>query len=134
MASSAGAGAVLGPAGALIAGVRRGLGARRGPVAVGGHPVHWWPGPDECAGPGPGLDGGLGGEEAERVAGGGLRDTAVCRHELAKGGNLAAWFPLAFGDAAPQVGGDAQVLRLCHRDRSEERRVGKECRSRWSPY
>ena len=21
-----------------------------------------------------------------------------------------------------------------HRDRSEERRVGKECRSRWSPY
>src|SRR2546430_15551067 len=24
-------------------------------------------------------------------------------------------------------------LRLCH-DRSEERRVGEECRSRWSPY
>src|SRR2546429_3800169 len=22
----------------------------------------------------------------------------------------------------------------CHEDRSEERRVGKECRSRWSPY
>ena len=25
-------------------------------------------------------------------------------------------------------------LRLPDRDRSEERRVGKECRSRWSPY
>src|SRR5256886_12210502 len=24
--------------------------------------------------------------------------------------------------------------RLGHEDRSEERRVGKECRSRWSPY
>ena len=23
---------------------------------------------------------------------------------------------------------------ICSRDRSEERRVGKECRSRWSPY
>ena len=25
-------------------------------------------------------------------------------------------------------------LRMFHRSRSEERRVGKECRSRWSPY
>ena len=26
-------------------------------------------------------------------------------------------------------------MRICHRsNRSEERRVGKECRSRWSPY
>ena len=25
-----------------------------------------------------------------------------------------------------------KLMRLCHR--SEERRVGKECRSRWSPY
>ena len=24
--------------------------------------------------------------------------------------------------------------RLCEEGRSEERRVGKECRSRWSPY
>ena len=23
---------------------------------------------------------------------------------------------------------------ICHIPRSEERRVGKECRSRWSPY
>ena len=31
-----------------------------------------------------------------------------------------------------------KVLFVCHgnicRSRSEERRVGKECRSRWSPY
>ena len=41
-----------------------------------------------------------------------------------------------------EVGGDAssvdrvvRKLRSAHRDfRSEERRVGKECRSRWSPY
>ena len=28
---------------------------------------------------------------------------------------------------------DAEVKKL-HATRSEERRVGKECRSRWSPY
>ena len=28
----------------------------------------------------------------------------------------------------------AKVCRRCGDDRSEERRVGKECRSRWSPY
>ena len=31
------------------------------------------------------------------------------------------------------VHGDAGTSRYEH-DRSEERRVGKECRSRWSPY
>src|SRR5256886_11404221 len=36
-----------------------------------------------------------------------------------------------FRDAGPGVGKD-QVDRVVHR--SEERRVGKECRSRWSPY
>ena len=29
---------------------------------------------------------------------------------------------------------ESEVLRLTNADRSEERRVGKECRSRWSPY
>ena len=28
----------------------------------------------------------------------------------------------------------AEQWVLAHPDRSEERRVGKECRSRWSPY
>ena len=26
------------------------------------------------------------------------------------------------------------IMDICDRSRSEERRVGKECRSRWSPY
>ena len=29
---------------------------------------------------------------------------------------------------------DKQILLSSQCDRSEERRVGKECRSRWSPY
>src|SRR5574340_445417 len=29
---------------------------------------------------------------------------------------------------------DGLLLRMSAQDRSEERRVGKECRSRWSPY
>ena len=27
-----------------------------------------------------------------------------------------------------------EKIGACHEQRSEERRVGKECRSRWSPY
>ena len=30
--------------------------------------------------------------------------------------------------------GAAELLYTLQRARSEERRVGKECRSRWSPY
>src|ERR1044072_3757671 len=30
--------------------------------------------------------------------------------------------------------GGRTVIKDCERSRSEERRVGKECRSRWSPY
>ena len=33
----------------------------------------------------------------------------------------------------PVVGPNQMVVQTTHR-RSEERRVGKECRSRWSPY
>ena len=29
---------------------------------------------------------------------------------------------------------DEEVTAMCQEVRSEERRVGKECRSRWSPY
>src|SRR5258708_8318245 len=32
------------------------------------------------------------------------------------------------------VGEDMELVVRMHRLRSEERRVGKECRSRWSPY
>src|SRR5690242_21524520 len=38
------------------------------------------------------------------------------------------------GGAAPLDLGDRDALLLELGPRSEERRVGKECRSRWSPY
>src|SRR6266446_8794257 len=38
--------------------------------------------------------------------------------------------PAPAGAARPPVGEEAEALAA----RSEERRVGKECRSRWSPY
>src|SRR3989441_6948283 len=42
-------------------------------------------------------------------------------------------------DANPHFGGEGQAEDpkqgvRSHKERSEERRVGKECRSRWSPY
>src|SRR3712207_5752210 len=40
----------------------------------------------------------------------------------------------ADGEAAGGGGGDAHLGAELVADRSEERRVGKECRSRWSPY
>ena len=44
------------------------------------------------------------------------------------------FFPeAAFGPALNSVGIAQEVEKLGHK-RSEERRVGKECRSRWSPY
>ena len=35
---------------------------------------------------------------------------------------------------AERQGGYTRIVRTVSRRRSEERRVGKECRSRWSPY
>ena len=48
-------------------------------------------------------------------------------------GSGAAWAQDESGPAraAAQAGGAAVTLATT---RSEERRVGKECRSRWSPY
>ena len=44
-------------------------------------------------------------------------------------------FYTEFGQGAtfPQVVIDGMIMGGCN-ERSEERRVGKECRSRWSPY
>src|SRR5258707_13437126 len=43
-----------------------------------------------------------------------------------------------FTDVETRVGEEAAAVGVLYRDvsafRSEERRVGKECRSRWSPY
>src|ERR1017187_10044831 len=55
-------------------------------------------------------------------------------------GNTLTWVPNQPPDAVvfPQNTGDVQtIVRICAGHgvpRSEERRVGKECRSRWSPY
>src|SRR5438876_8436763 len=38
------------------------------------------------------------------------------------------------GGQPPLVRSGAGIGQPVRRDRSEERRVGKECRSRWSPY
>ena len=38
-----------------------------------------------------------------------------------------------FVKGATEAGHACEVVDVCHM-RSEERRVGKECRSRWSPY
>jgi len=38
------------------------------------------------------------------------------------------WLPEKYREAGPRI------ERKRWGDRSEERRVGKECRSRWSPY
>src|SRR2546430_13459678 len=43
--------------------------------------------------------------------------------------------PLLLEEPAPQaVVVGSEKLSAVHQIRSEERRVGKECRSRWSPY
>src|ERR1041385_7254167 len=41
---------------------------------------------------------------------------------------------LPIEEAVGLASGVASALDYAHRHRSEERRVGKECRSRWSPY
>ena len=41
---------------------------------------------------------------------------------------------IAFGAALPVGVGGTHELADLQMTRSEERRVGKECRSRWSPY
>src|SRR3712207_1727416 len=47
---------------------------------------------------------------------------------------LSAGLEHARGNAIAMIDGDLQDPPELIRDRSEERRVGKECRSRWSPY
>ena len=45
-------------------------------------------------------------------------------------GMVRSWIKVARADEALVISGKSQKGE----DRSEERRVGKECRSRWSPY
>src|SRR3712207_6900080 len=63
----------------------------------------------------------------------------VCSSDLAVGVEDAS-FEVRSGEIFVIMGlsgsGKSTMIRLLNRliDRSEERRVGKECRSRWSPY
>src|SRR3712207_9332940 len=66
---------------------------------------------------------------------------AVGRHMSVTGGGDGALRAIVHQDARPQLSLAAppgSVAAVPHpkpaRHRSEERRVGKECRSRWSPY
>src|SRR2546422_9934009 len=52
------------------------------------------------------------------------QDMAVCM------GRVLNTPPVNLG----RMGITPEIAELLPRDRSEERRVGKECRSRWSPY
>ena len=53
------------------------------------------------------------------------------RHPVAKGRRTMHIFDVTDGQADYRLEFDSERLTD---DRSEERRVGKECRSRWSPY
>ena len=49
-------------------------------------------------------------------------------------GNITSKKGKAQGQAIAAAAAAAKSLQSCPTLRSEERRVGKECRSRWSPY
>src|SRR3712207_8294906 len=55
-------------------------------------------------------------------------------HDVAVARELVALDEVLVGDLLPRLGVDPLLLDPVARLRSEERRVGKECRSRWSPY
>ena len=65
-----------------------------------------------------------------------MQNTNLRRHCYAVGKALAAYFDY-YKSKNRETGnltkGQWEIAGILH-DRSEERRVGKECRSRWSPY
>ena len=57
----------------------------------------------------------------------------VCSSDLGQDGELLWTYTLDAGSEG--MGKTTEVVsKMVVVDRSEERRVGKECRSRWSPY
>src|SRR5690348_17902694 len=61
---------------------------------------------------------------------------SMTKYALLAGAALACVSTAAFADQSSgrkdQVRGEQEIPQCTHRIRSEERRVGKECRSRWS--
>src|SRR3712207_8697275 len=59
-------------------------------------------------------------------------------HKFSEGGQFITSLPIGTEAQANVFPGDTRTVRdaieLSAHIRSEERRVGKECRSRWSPY
>src|SRR2546426_5555635 len=60
-------------------------------------------------------------------------DRSDRRGNRRRSGTRGVRLPLRHGPARLRVA-ELDRLEECRGDRSEERRVGKECRSRWSPY
>src|SRR3712207_1256094 len=88
-----------------------------------------------------GTEGKLGGQAEVKGVAGTWRDLTENVNQLA--GNLTAQVrniaqvttAVAQGDLSQKITVDARGEILEFKEtRSEERRVGKECRSRWSPY
>ena len=74
----------------------------------------------------------LGGVSRNAVIGKAHRLGLQARPSPVRGEKEVAQAPVAAPPVAPEPGDRRQDLAA--RPRSEERRVGKECRSRWSPY
>src|SRR5258705_7302425 len=60
----------------------------------------------------------------------------VCSSDLLRFDNRYCWVCRFAGGEIAQVRAylDSALVARLFQERSEERRVGKECRSRWSPY
>ena len=58
-----------------------------------------------------------------------IRDAFICIMPITLAGGIVSVI-----SAAPAPEGTTNGFLLAWASRSEERRVGKECRSRWSPY
>src|SRR5260221_14487068 len=56
---------------------------------------------------------------------------SAAEFQAIKSGQVLAAYPLPQDGILDQLGGQSNLTATV---RSEERRVGKECRSRWSPY
>src|SRR3989475_12129478 len=69
-----------------------------------------------------------------RSAGGYASNTTVRRRTAQIERNARALERSLYRNEAGQVFTLAELAALSPANRSEERRVGKECRSRWSPY